>query len=882
MTDVVGSTALWESYEPVMPAVLERHDEIVHGAVAAVGGRVFKHTGDGMIAVFDDAEPAIAAAQDACAGLAAESWVIPGEVRIRSSLHAGPVTERDGDFFGPVLNRVARINGVAHPDQIVASGLVHQLLAEPMGIDLGEHQLRDLGEPVRLWQLDDGSHPPLKSMRADLNNLPVQLTEFIGRQAEVERLAQLLAEHRLVTISGMGGCGKTRIALEVSADVSARFDGGVWLADLRSAADADDVVQQIAVAIGLATGGQPRVGGQLADLIVEYADRSPTLVVLDNCEHLVDDAADVAGELLRGSQNLTILATSREALGTEGERVWRIPSMGAESGEACDLFLARATAANSDFEVDPDGVELVDRICTQLDGIPLAIELAAARVGHLSLSELEAGLDERFALLSGGRRARRQRQQTLQAMMDWSWELLDADEQTMLTELSVFRGGFDARGVDAVCARPEMGTRFDVLTGLVDRSLVQVAADGGSMSRYQLLETVRLYGLDRLAAAGTTSDVRDRHAAWVRRENSCHVTARTGFDPDEALYWMRNADNLLAAAEWLAESGDIVAAAEVMSGRASAFYADHNVDGVRWFTREFVEDARLPDDVALAVSLTAAHVALFSGDYLAGGSFLRGGLDRLDQFGDVTGLSDVVRSWGAALCGLAAMQVIAIDLERARSFSMRAAELSSTLDVPLGARFLAGLIAQIDGDFENAVELTSFEATEPAWYALPGYSSLRIVHAASLSSLDRHDEAVAATRAIPTNALLRSPNSTFAVRVAWVLLRAGLAQEALDLIARPTRFALGLAIDQWRFGRSLVLAEYVIDRDPGLAARLLGCASVSVTMTLGPLRDEVLTRARAVLGDRIDDLLAQGAADGEESTVAEAHAIIRADGLNVD
>jgi hypothetical protein len=290
----------------------------------------------------------------------------------------------------------------------------------------------------------------------------------------------------------------------------------------------------------------------------------------------------------------------------------------------------------------------------------------------------------------------------------------------------------------------------------------------------------------------------------------------------------------------------------------------------------------LPDDVALAVSLAAARVAFSSGDYLAGGSFVRGGLDRLDQLGDVAGLSDVVRSWGATLCGLAAMQVIATDLERARSFSMRAAELSSTLDVPLGARFMAGLIAQTDGDFENAVEVTSFEATEPAWYALPMYSSLRIVHAISLSSLDRHDEAVAATRDIPTNALLRSPNSTFAVRVAWVLLRAGLAQEALDLIARPTRFALGLAIDQWRFGRSLVLAEYVIDRDPGLAARLLGCASVSVTMTLGPLRDEILTRARAVLGDRIDDLLAQGAADGEESTVAEAHAIIRADGLNVD
>ena len=196
--DVVGSTALWERNERAMPAVLARHDEIVHGAVGDAGGKIFKHTGDGMIAVFDDPEPAIAGARSACDGLAAESWSIPGQVKIRASLHAGPATERDGDFFGPALNRVARINGVAHPDQIVASDLVHQLLDEPVGLDLGEHQLRDLGEPIRLWQLDDGEHPVLASLQADLHNLPVQLNEFVGRTTELGQLAMLLTEHRLV------------------------------------------------------------------------------------------------------------------------------------------------------------------------------------------------------------------------------------------------------------------------------------------------------------------------------------------------------------------------------------------------------------------------------------------------------------------------------------------------------------------------------------------------------------------------------------------------------------------------------------------------------------------------------------------------------------
>ena len=882
MTDVVGSTALWESHEQAMPAVLARHDEIVHGAVAGVGGQVFKHTGDGMIAVFDDAEPAIAAARGACDGLAAESWSIPGEIRIRASLHAGAATERDGDFFGPALNRVARINGVAHPDQIVASDLVHRLVADPTGIDLGEHQLRDLGEPVRLWQLDDGSHPPLRSMRAEFNNLPVQLTEFIGREAEVERLDQLVADHRLVTISGMGGCGKTRIALEVAAAVSARFDGGTWLADLRSAAGPEDIVQQVAVAIGLVNGGVQGSGGQLADLIVEYADRAPTLVVLDNCEHLVDDAADVAEELLRGSRNLTILATSREALGTDGERVWRIPSMGADSGEARDLFLARAFAASSDFEVGEGNVELVDRICRQLDGIPLAIELAAGRVGHLSLSELEAGLDERFALLSGGRRARRQRQQTLQAMMDWSWDLLDSDEQTLLTELAVFRGGFDATGVEAVCSRPEMGTRVDVLTGLVDRSLVQVAADSAAMSRYQLLETVRLYGLDRLAASGSTSEVRDRHADWVRRNASCLTVTWDG--PDESIYWMRNADNLLAAAEWFAESGDVVAAAEILSGRVDAYALERSVEGRRWFTKEFVDDPRLPDDVGLAVSNAATFISFQTSDYLAVDHFVRGGLDRFERLGG-SPASDTALAFGALLYGQAAFLALSTDLERARVLSARArkiwTDLGDTQSVSI-SNIVEGMLALSDGDFERAVELSSFEATDPGRFVLPQFLLLRMVNVGAFSSLERHDDAVAALSDVPSNIISGHPSPAYAVWVGWVLVRADLIQEALDLIARPARSALGGAIEQWRFGRSLVLAEYVIDRDPDLAARLLGCASVPATAALGLLRDQILTRARAVLGDRVDDLLAQGAADGEESTVAEAHTIIRADGLAVD
>lgn len=883
MTDVVGSTALWESHEAVMPATLARHDEIVHGAVNAAGGRVFKHTGDGMIAVFDDAEPAIGAARDACAGLAGESWTVPNGIRIRTSLHSGPATERDGDFFGPALNRVARINGVAHPGQIVASALVRQLFPDAAGVDLGEHQLRDLGERVRLWQFDDGTHPPLRSMRSDLNNLPVQLTEFIGREAEVERLDALLADHRLVTISGMGGCGKTRIALEVAADVSARFDGGTWLADLRSAADPDDIVQQVAGAIGLVGGGASEGGRRLIDVIVEYVERAPTLVVLDNCEHLVDDAADVADELLRGSQNLTILATSREALGTEGERVWRIPSMGADSGEARELFLARASAATSDFNARPADVELVDRICTQLDGIPLAIELAAARVGHLSLSELEAGLDERFSLLSGGRRARRQRQQTLQAMMDWSWDLLDADEQRMLTELAVFRGGFDARGVAAVCTQPEIGTRFDLLTGLVDRSLVQVTVDAGATSRYQLLETVRLYGLDRLTAAGSADNVRDRHAAWVRAHCSCLVTAGA-VEPEESLYWLVNVDNVLGAADWFARGDDVVAVAEVLSGRAYLFFGDRNVDGVHWFTQALVGDERLPFEVALAAACAASQIAVFAGDYAVAAGFAQRGLGLVDAL-DEQQASAVGRSWAAQLCIFAGSLAIGADLERARMLNERGRAIgeSDLLAQHTSAATLAALIAMSDGDVEAAAEVTR-RTFEERWFQLPGLGVISFVHAMALSWMGRHDEALAATTVggVVGAIMSRMPNSVGTAQVAWILLRSGRTQEALDMIAIPSRLAIGSAIEQWRLGRAYLLAEYVLERDPDLAVQLTGCVPLAATLTMGLRRRDLLSRARDLVGDRVDELLAEGAAAGEDATVAAAHAILRADGYNVD
>jgi class 3 adenylate cyclase len=407
MSDVVGSTGLWETHGEEMRSALEVHDGLVHGAVESAGGNVFKHTGDGMIAVFDDADDAVNGALSAVGALAGGEWGATGALEVRVSVHAGSAAMRDGDFFGPPVNKVARINGVGHGGQVLVSDVARQLMVEPGGLDLGVHQLRDLSEPVRLWQLDDGDHPSLRTLKAARHNLPVMPTEFIGRQTEIDELRALVDHHRLVTISGVGGCGKTRLAIEVAAASADKFPGGVWFVDLTTERDGDNIGDRAIGALGLFQQLGTDAGGPI-DVLNEATADAATLLVVDNCEHLIDDVADFAAEVLTSAAAVTVLATSREALNVDGEWAWRIPNM---HDAAVELFLARAAAAGV------TGLDnhhaLIEDVCAQLDDIPLAIELAAARLTSLSIDELAERLDDRFSLLGGGRSRRRQRQQTL-------------------------------------------------------------------------------------------------------------------------------------------------------------------------------------------------------------------------------------------------------------------------------------------------------------------------------------------------------------------------------------------------------------------------------------------------------------------------------------
>jgi predicted ATPase/class 3 adenylate cyclase len=569
MTDVVGSTALWERSREAMEVSLELHDRIVGDAFTDAGGRVFKHTGDGMIAVFDTADAAVAGARTAVRGLADARWGETGPLEIRVAVHAGHAAERDGDFFGPPLNKTARINGVGHGGQVLVSDVVHQLMSTPAGIDLGEHQLRDLAEPIRLWQLDEGDHPPLRTLFAARHNLPAMATEFVGRRAEIDELRGLVRDHRLVTITGVGGCGKTRIAIEAAAAAADGFPGGVWFVDLTPERDPDAIGQRVLGAMGLV---QP-LSDDYADSLTALADAtrdSVTLVVLDNCEHLVDDVAEVAERVLDHVPDVTVLATSREPLAVDGERVWRIPNL---HDAAVELFLNRAAGVGvTDLG---DRFDLIAQICGALDDIPLAIELAASQVASLSLEELSARLDDRFALLGGGRRAgrRRQRQQTLQTMMDWSYGLLSGEEQQLLRELSVFTGSFPLAGVEAI-ASPTSTPVLGRLQSLVEQSLVVPLREAG---RYRLLETVRLYALDKLSASGAVATARNRHLTWIHRsfgmQNLARITDREALAFDERL--LAEVENAFAALEWAEANGDSERLFQIFIGFANLWHNDN-------------------------------------------------------------------------------------------------------------------------------------------------------------------------------------------------------------------------------------------------------------------------------------------------------------------
>jgi predicted ATPase/class 3 adenylate cyclase len=563
-TDIQGSTRLWEGEPELMTVALRRHEEILRTAIEEAGGYVFKTVGDAFCAAFWTAKAAVSAALTAQQGLGAESWPTSRPILVRMGLHTGVCEERDSDYFGPVVNRAARLEAAAHGGQVLVSGATAELLAGSLpasaGLrDLGPHRLKDLGRPEQVFQLEasflTADFPPLASLdNPELpNNLPMLLSAFIGREHELAEVRELIRASRLVTLTGAGGSGKTRLALQAGAELIGRAPDGVWLAELAPLTDGGQIAGVVAAALGLPDLGGPAVG----DAVLEALSGQDCLILLDNCEHLIDAAAKFCDQVIRHCPKVRFLATSREPLGLDGERVYRVPSLtlpdtNAESVEdlagsdAAQLFAERARAHQPDFVIDALSARDAATICRRLDGIPLALELAAARLSSMSVAQVAARLDQRFRLLTGGSRNAMPRQQTLQATVDWSFGLLSEPERATLTRLSVFAGGFDLDAAEAICASADVDALdvLDLLGSLVDKSLV-VADHTSHTVRYRLLETIRQYSAQELLRAAGDAEVmrvRDRHAGYYLDLAKAGGPATTG--PDQG-QWLRRFD-----AEW--------------------------------------------------------------------------------------------------------------------------------------------------------------------------------------------------------------------------------------------------------------------------------------------------------------------------------------------
>jgi predicted ATPase/class 3 adenylate cyclase len=568
-TDIEGSTKLAQQYPGQWETLRERHHTILQSAMNAYNGYVFQIIGDAFCVSFHTARDALCAAVEAQRKLQAEDW---GDhpIKVRMGIHTGSAELHGIDYRGYLtLAKVQRIMSVAYGGQILLSDASARLLQNelPDGLalrDRKEHRLKGMPDPEHLWQINapdlQRDFPPLLSLNETPNNLPLQLTSFIGREKEVEQVKKRLEKNRLVTLTGSGGVGKSRLSIQAASELVDEYPNGVWLIELAPVTDPSRVTQTFCATLDV-----PLRGNTTAlDVLIDYLKQKKILLVVDNCEHIIDACAQLSDSILHTCPNVQILASSREALGIDGENAYRVPSLSVpgmhaeyqviKETEAVNLFMERAYAVQPDFQMAEANAPVVAQICRRLDGIPLAVELAASRVKLLRVEQIAARLDDAFRLLTGGSRTALPRQQTLRGTIDWSYNLLSEEERTVLRCLSVFVGGWTLGATEAVCKNPNM---LDLLTHLVDKSLVVVDFEHGDEPRYSLLETIRQYAREKLSESGEADSIRDLHLAYflvfaARAEPEL-------YGAEQGIWYDRlevELENLRAALEWSLEGAE--------------------------------------------------------------------------------------------------------------------------------------------------------------------------------------------------------------------------------------------------------------------------------------------------------------------------------------
>jgi len=896
-TDIEGSTQRWESHREMMDGAVKRHDALLCEAIDRHNGYVFKAIGDAFCIAFARVSDAVAAACEAQGALSAEDFAAVGGLPIRMGLHVGEASERNGDYFGPAVNRVARLMSIGHGGQILVSGVTRDLAHSdlPAGaslLDLGSHRLKDLTEPEQVWQLTiaglQTEFPPLKSLDTIPNNLPIQPTSFRGREHDFEEVKSLLSQHKLLTLVGSGGVGKTRLAVQVGAEVLDQNPDGVWLIDLAPITDPELVASVIAKEIGM-----PQVEGRRIDeSIPQWLRRKKLLLILDNCEHVLETVAGIADAITRSCPDARMLATSRQALGVSGEAIHRLPSLSVPgpgsplSAEqalqygAIALFVDRAALTDTRFRLTDDNAPIVAEICRRLDGIPLAIELAAARVKILSIPNLAQRLNERFKILTGGNRSALPRQKTLGALIDWSYDLLTPQEQMLFSRVGIFAGGFSLDAATAVCSGEDLGETdiLDLLSSLTDKSLV-VADTAGEQERCHLLESTRAYALEKLIAAGAREQLDRRHAEYFH-DQAQEADGRYGIGSSAA--WMASVepelDNYRAVLEWALKDGNDMALGGVVAGALQLLWSNGGlaVEGRYWigFAQAGLDESKHPE---VAARMWRALWGLSSGKRAH--DCAQRALALSQSVGDDKG-----QAWALASLAFSLYQMG--QLEETSDVSARALAVMRTLGDKPGVATCLNQQAIIQQDCGDVVAARDLFAQALAAYKALGYEAGAALVLGNLAELEFGDGQVEQALRLAGEALeiqSRGKNATSLaicyLNIAAYRIASGDVDGAREAAhgglrwARQAQYAQGIAIALQHIALLLALRGEVSN-----AAQLVGYVNVQYR-ELGIEREatekwgyeKLMTALREQLSDaEIEKLAAEGAPWSEDRALEEA------------
>jgi len=744
-TDIEGSTHLWEQHPDAMRHALAQHEALAAEFVSRHGGTLVKSRGEGdsLFLVFPRATDALQAACALQLAFAHEPWPDQTPLLVRMALHTGEAEERDGDYFGSAVNRCARLRATAHGGQVLLSASVQELVRDALPpdaslLDLSQHRLKDLGRPEQVFQLLHpdlpADFPPLRSLdNPDLpNNLPQQPTSFIGRETQIAQVKTLMQKSNLVTLTGAGGAGKSRLSLQIAADLLDQYEGGTWLVELAPLSDPALVPQTVAGVLGV----REEMGKPLTQTLVEWLKPKHLLLVLDNCEHVLDASARLVDAVLHACPKVQMLVSSREALGIGGESAYRVPSLSLPDPkqpqtpqslsqyEAVRLFTERAVATKADFVVTNHNAPALASVCHHLDGIPLAIELAAARIRSMTVEELETRLADRFRLLTGGSRTALPRQQTLRALIDWSYDLLDDNQKVLLRRLSVFAGGWSLSAAEAVCAGGEVQEWevLDLLAALVDKSLVTVEEQEEGTTRYRLLETVRQYARDRLMESSGGEALRERHRDYFL---TFVEEAKVNVVRPQPAEWLNRLDaeydNLRAALDWCLDRHEGAEIAMRMAGALAIFWGMRGraSEGRRYLSAALsLPGADAPTEVRADALGWVGGLARMQGDYGSARTDFNESLAIRRALGDNGAIAQALqnRGWQAQLEGdnAGAHKDYDESLTLFRAYGDLAGEGFCLVGL--------GCVATNEGDYETAGRL--FDAGVALWRAAGGKPGL--------------------------------------------------------------------------------------------------------------------------------------------------------------